>query len=446
MSEKCIMSGESIFCTCLQFVSHTHAKYSTFHTSVPTHSFITDYFMFSIYSCHNILDLNCEQYISPIHSLFEKLWQGYLPNLPSIAWAIHLIPKSHDGVDTICITKMVIKYSKSITEKKVELTETDIRLYIFDHITYLDEINEIQCIDTLEDFLISLDTVKICFGAVSISDSPKNFKNANATIDHSLLTWRHKQCSGMISKGSKCSFCKRTVRAIYDYRKNNKNRVRKFLRLKKRMKIVRQQNLRIRRRFDTVQKELEYCKNKINHVDKETFFEKIDKIDNMSCIQKLLIKECYETARYKRKTSRHYTLEWLSTCLLLHVRSPTAYEFLRTNDIIPLPHVSTIKKYLSRENIQCGLDKNFFSASSSCTGCFLCTSKLVKSLDSGNCAAVDENPENLSFSRFKSMFQISDNKTSSLQNINEPATSDRQEEFVLENATDQINENMEIDL
>lgn len=46
----------------------------------------------------------------------------------------------------------------------------------------------------------------------------------------------------------------------------------------------------------------------------------------------------------------------------MHIKSPAAYRFLRHNDILPLPAISTIKHYLSRVDLKCGLDDNFFEA------------------------------------------------------------------------------------
>jgi hypothetical protein len=52
--------------------------------------------------------------------------------------------------------------------------------------------------------------------------------------------------------------------------------------------------------------------------------------------------------------------EWLFLCLLLHIKGPASYNFLRINDILPLPAVSTVRKYLSKINLKCGLDDKFF--------------------------------------------------------------------------------------
>ncbi|EEC07963.1 hypothetical protein IscW_ISCW006389 [Ixodes scapularis] len=50
----------------------------------------------------------------------------------------------------------------------------------------------------------------------------------------------------------------------------------------------------------------------------------------------------------------------LLLCLLLHIRTPTGYRFLRENDILPLPSVKTVRKYISMVGLKCGFDQDFF--------------------------------------------------------------------------------------
>lgn len=59
---------------------------------------------------------------------------------------------------------------------------------------------------------------------------------------------------------------------------------------------------------------------------------------------------------------RRYSKEWLLLCLLLRIRSPAAFHFMRTNDILPLPSRSTMHKYLSHINLKSGFDADFFVA------------------------------------------------------------------------------------
>lgn len=124
------------------------------------------------------------------------------------------------------------------------------------------------------------------------------------------MTWRHKQCNYMIPTGSKiCQLCKIIIKAIYDCCKNSKSATKlctSIQYLRKGLKRT-QQNLRIKQRFANVLSELKNCKNKIMRVDNKSFFEKIDRLYNMSSTHKIWVKECFKIAKYRRKTARRYT-------------------------------------------------------------------------------------------------------------------------------------------
>jgi hypothetical protein len=105
--------------------------------------------------------------------------------------------------------------------------------------------------------------------------------------------------------------------------------------------------------------ELKSARQKIRALDEDDILNKINKL-NMSAAQKMLLSECINVCKYKRKTSRRYTSEWLLLCLLLYIRGPASYKFLQTNDILPLTAISTVKGYLSRINLKCGVDDKFF--------------------------------------------------------------------------------------
>lgn len=46
-------------------------------------------------------------------------------------------------------------------------------------------------------------------------------------------------------------------------------------------------------------------------------------------------------------------------CLMMNIRSPGYYQFLRMNNILPLPCKRTIRRYLSLINMKCGFDEEF---------------------------------------------------------------------------------------
>lgn len=83
---------------------------------------------------------------------------------------------------------------------------------------------------------------------------------------------------------------------------------------------------------------------------------------NLPPAQLLLLEECISAAKCTSKTYRRYTDDWLLLCLLLNIRSPATYAFLRTNDVLPLPCITTIRKYISMVGLKCSFDENFFKA------------------------------------------------------------------------------------
>lgn len=74
----------------------------------------------------------------------------------------------------------------------------------------------------------------------------------------------------------------------------------------------------------------------------------------------IVIEEVINAAQKTDKRGRRYSDEFIMLCMLMNIRSQSYYEFLRKNDIIPLPCIKTIHDYLSLMGNQCGFDENFF--------------------------------------------------------------------------------------
>lgn len=71
------------------------------------------------------------------------------------------------------------------------------------------------------------------------------------------------------------------------------------------------------------------------------------------------MKEIIAAASKKDAEGRRYTEEWIMLCVLMNIRSPGYYEFLRKNHIMPLPCTWTIRSYFSVINTKCGFDEQF---------------------------------------------------------------------------------------
>lgn len=86
-----------------------------------------------------------------------------------------------------------------------------------------------------------------------------------------------------------------------------------------------------------------------------------NKLSNMNESQKTLVIECFAAAKYKNPKIHRYIENWLMLCLLLNIRSPSAYKYLQASAILPLPHPKTVRSHLASINTACGFDKDFLS-------------------------------------------------------------------------------------
>jgi len=79
---------------------------------------------------------------------------------------------------------------------------------------------------------------------------------------------------------------------------------------------------------------------------------------NVPATQKAVMKEIIGAAKTSAK-GRRYTEEWIMLCMLMNIRSPGYYEFLRRNNVLPLPCTRTIRGYFSLINMKCGFEEFF---------------------------------------------------------------------------------------
>ncbi|XP_067121275.1 uncharacterized protein [Centruroides vittatus] len=85
-----------------------------------------------------------------------------------------------------------------------------------------------------------------------------------------------------------------------------------------------------------------------------------DKLDSLPPRQKLVIEHMLKACHIKSKKGMRYDINWLLDCLLLKIRSPSVYEFLRNNDYLPLPCQSTLHQYIRGINAKFGFDEDLF--------------------------------------------------------------------------------------
>lgn len=75
--------------------------------------------------------------------------------------------------------------------------------------------------------------------------------------------------------------------------------------------------------------------------------------------QKTAMKEITAAASTKNSKGRRYSEDWIMLSMLMNIRSPGYYEFLRKKNVIPLPSKRTIRSYFSLIDTKCGFDEKF---------------------------------------------------------------------------------------
>lgn len=84
--------------------------------------------------------------------------------------------------------------------------------------------------------------------------------------------------------------------------------------------------------------ELHKVQNEMSKIGNESIKDKLDQCENMNESQKTLILECFAASKVKNIKSCRYSEHWLMLCLLFNIRSRSAYKYLRSSALLPLPH------------------------------------------------------------------------------------------------------------
>ncbi|KAH6945673.1 hypothetical protein HPB50_009587 [Hyalomma asiaticum] len=115
------------------------------------------------------------------------------------------------------------------------------------------------------------------------------------------------------------------------------------------------------KRNELLARQLQNTRQELMKLQDEEISEKLRGLD-IPPMQLVLLEECISAARATSAKNRRYSDDWLLLCLLMHIRSPASYSFLRNNEVLPLPCVSTIRKYINMVGLKCGFDDEFFEA------------------------------------------------------------------------------------
>ncbi|CAD6240905.1 GSCOCG00008992001-RA-CDS [Cotesia congregata] len=64
--------------------------------------------------------------------------------------------------------------------------------------------------------------------------------------------------------------------------------------------------------------------------------------------QQITVRMCFENSKRKGPTGRRYEVEWIYECLLIRMKSTCTYNMIRARNIIPLPTIDTLSRYIQK--------------------------------------------------------------------------------------------------
>lgn len=179
--------------------------------------------------------------------------------------------------------------------------------------------------------------------------------------------WRHNMCSLLLQNVTICKLCqtaKKTLatrlrrwKASQAQKRNAKDVATSptqktcWMKLQSKYRCAVRARNRAREKMKRVKSELFRCHKKMAHLTNFNF-EKQLASGNITQNQVHVVKQIIEVAKHTNSKGRRYSEDWMLLCMLLHMRSSCGYEFLRSNEIVPLPCPRTIRRYAIVRNIQ----------------------------------------------------------------------------------------------
>lgn len=219
--------------------------------------------------------------------------------------------------------------------------------------------------EMLPDILIKFKELRICNGFCDVNI---DLIPANGAYQDNVRRWRSKDCS-LISETKRCKGCVKYRKYILQRITRMKNRstlhrIRNVSNPIDRCKLsaMRIRNRRERRQKHRAQERVKHLTTCIKEqgaqiagIQNSTLDARCTEL-NIPAPQKSALKEIIIAASKKNAKGHRYAEEWIMLCMLMNIRSPGYYEFLRKNGILPLPYTRTIRGYFSIINAKCGFD------------------------------------------------------------------------------------------
>nr|XP_054923076.1 uncharacterized protein LOC129382872 [Dermacentor andersoni] len=288
--------------------------------------------------------------------------------LPSEAWAVQVSDRF--GVKSVVFSELELPKESNqapFHRKVLEVTTShndslSVKCFVYGRFVNVQTISSGLPMNSLADIECAVRVfheMHVCAGGPS-GEMYNNIRPECAYIDK-CGTWRHNRCL-LVTESTSCNACAKLkdVLRIHAARKK-KNSQLKHIRIpaspskKTRIEMLRRARIacykskvRLQKQKHNLEQELANCKSKLLEISNETL-ERLSREANLPEAQKLVLKECVAAGKARSKNGRRYSDDWILLCLLLHIRSPGGYRFLMESEILALPSVRTIHRYISLE-------------------------------------------------------------------------------------------------
>ncbi|KAK3922110.1 DNA transposase [Frankliniella fusca] len=236
------------------------------------------------------------------------------------------------------------------------------------------------CCDTLEkdvkilthiDAKIQIDkSIKLTPSHVEVTIRGKNYENAPKVIHslsdaqnlvnfvNSLRVWEGTGredkpfsvvCSGATasSKQKKCSFCHAVRDRLHkkDLRskKIKEKQAERKKQMKCRLKTLKKSKQRLLQKVQKLQKQLADSQELCKKVKKEALE---DAIKSLPDSQQEAVKACFDSSKKRGLSGRRCSIAWVYECLMMRIKSPRLYNYIKENNILPVPTHSTLHSYI----------------------------------------------------------------------------------------------------
>lgn len=221
------------------------------------------------------------------------------------------------------------------------------------------DVSQLRSLEKLQDLIVMLNDLNICTGTKIFH---QECRVGSAVYRDPSGTWRHANCALLVSSTLVCSACRMARKSIMAkcrrIKKCSNTTERSGLRvpsedrslvakLKVKYRNAEKIALNAKAEIAKLKSTIDACEKKLSDSAKslDEYLESTKVPEN----QMLALREIVAAAKRENLKGRRYSEEWLLFSMLLHMRSPAGYNFLHENQILPLPDVRTIRRYLKFE-------------------------------------------------------------------------------------------------